>query len=212
MITVPVVVVVYIFSSDIIRILLSNDFVDASRALQFLVLGSLIMISNRPWSIALRGADRPDITSVIGILSTISSLVLMLYLVPKEIPHLGLYNLPGLGAEGAAIAILTSYSIACLGLRFFSFTKLGIAPSLSLGKQIISAIITAFLLSELSAWYNLGGDLRWYTLFLVSGLGAFLYFAFLSAIGGFKRADFDYLYDVINPFKMLSYVKEELKE
>ena len=213
MVTMPVVVVVYIFSSDIIRILLSNDFVDASRALQLLVLGSLIMISNRPWSIALRGADRPDITSVIGILSTISSLVLMLYLVPKEIPHLGLYNLPGLGAEGAALAILTSYSIACLGLRFFSFTKLGIAPSLSLGKQIISAIITAFLLSELSVWYNLdAGDLRWYTLFLVSGLGAFLYFAFLSAIGGFKRADFDYLYDVINPFKMLSYVKEELKE
>ena len=212
MVTMPVVVVVCIFSSDIIRILLSNDFVDASRALQILVLGSLIMISNRPWSIALRGADRPDITSAIGILSTISALVLMLYLVPKEIPHLGLQDLPGLGAEGAALAILTSYSIACIGLRFFSFTQLGIPPSLSLGKQIISAIITGYLLSQISTWFDLDANsLRWYSLFLVSGLGAFLYFTILSAIGGFKRADFDYLYDVINPFKMLSYVKEELK-
>ena len=89
---------------------------------------------------------------------------------------------------------------------------MGIPPSLSLGKQIISAIITGYLLSQISTWFDLDANsLRWYSLFLVSGLGAFLYFAILSAIGGFKRADFDYLYDVINPFKMLSYVKEELK-
>ena len=210
MVIMPVVVVVCIFSSDIIRILLSDKFVDADRALQILVLGSLLMISNRPWSIALRGADRPDITSAIGIISTISSLVLMLCLVPEKIPYLGLYDLPGMGAEGAALAILSSYAIACIGLRFFSFSKLGIAPSLSLGKQIIAAIITAFLLFELNL--RLDTELRWYSLFLVSILGAFLYFASLTTIRGFKRDDFDYLRDVLNPFKMLSYIKEELKE
>ena len=106
MVCIPIVAMTIVWSNEIIEVFISREFLPASRILQFLALAALVKVVNRPWSVALRGSDRPDLTSIINIFSSSINIFLMLILVPKQIPQLGLENLAGMGGEGAALALL----------------------------------------------------------------------------------------------------------
>ena len=208
MVCIPIVAMTVVWSHEIIFVFISREFLPATRILQILVLASLIRVINRPWSVALRGSNRPDLTSAINIFSSIISVILMLFLVPKEIPHLGLENLPGLGGEGAAIAVLISELIMAISLRFLCYSYLEMRPQVSFFVQIFFAIIVGLIMWQIQL--NLDID-RWYELFFFSALGGLLYISFLATVGAFTLKDFNFFWNTINPKAMTSYVNEELK-
>ena len=208
MVCIPIVVMIIVWSNEIIFVFISREFLPATRILQILVLASLVRVINRPWSVALRGSNRPDLTSSINIFSSIISVILMLILVPREIPHLGLDNLPGLGGEGAAIAVLISELILAISLRILCYSYLEMRPQISFFVQILFAIIVGLIMWQIQL--NLDID-RWYELFFFSALGGFLYISFLAAAGTFTLQDFNFFWNAMNPKAMGSYVSEELK-
>ena len=78
LICIPLVAMTFVWSSEIILVFLSKEFLPASNILKILALVALVRVLNRPWSVALRGSDRPDLTSILSILSSILSILIML--------------------------------------------------------------------------------------------------------------------------------------
>ena len=208
MVCIPIVAMTVVWSSEIIEVFISREFLPATRILQLLALAALIRVVNRPWSIALRGSDRPDLTSMINIFSSVINIMLMIILVPKEIPHLGLSNLPGLGGEGAALALLISELILSISLRIMCYSYLELKPQIHFFVQIFFAIIVGFGMWQIQMAVSVD---RWYELFLFSALGGFLYVFVLAAAGAFTKKDFQFFWNVMNPKAMTSYVGDELK-
>jgi len=208
MVCIPIVAMTVVWSSEIIEVFISREFLPATRILQLLALAALIRVVNRPWSIALRGSDRPDLTSMINIFSSVINILLMLILVPKEIPHLGLSNLPGLGGEGAALAVLISEIVLSISLRIMCYSYLELKPQIHFFVQIFFAIIVGLGMWQIQMTVDID---RWYELFLFSALGGFLYIFVLAAAGAFTMKDFQFFWNTMNPKAMTSYIGDELK-
>ena len=208
MVCIPIVTMTVVWSSEIIEVFISREFLPATRILQLLALAALIRVVNRPWSIALRGSDRPDLTSMISIFSSIINILLMIILIPEEIPHLGLSNLPGLGGEGAALAVLISELILSISLRIMCYSYLELKPQIHFFVQIFVAIIVGLGMWQIQMAVSVD---RWYELFLFSALGGFLYVFVLAAAGAFTMKDFQFFWNTMNPKAMTSYIGDELK-
>ena len=208
LICIPLVAMTIVWSSEIILVFLSKEFLPASNILKILALVALVRVLNRPWSVALRGSDRPDLTSILSILSSILSIILMLILVPKRIPQLGLENLFGLGGEGAAYAVLISEITVGLSLRILSYKYLEILPKPNFFVQMIVAIIVGIVMWQVQETITVD---RWFELFFISGLGGLLFLFILLMLGSFTKKDFNFFWDTLNPKSMKQYVGEELK-
>ena len=165
MVCIPIVAMTVVWSSEIIVVFISREFLPAVRILQFLALAALVKVVNRPWSVALRGSDRPDLTSIINIFSSIINILLMLILVPKQIPQLGLNDLPGMGGEGAALALLISEIILGISLRFLCYSFLELRPQLHFFLQLFFAIIIGIIMWQIQDTVDVN---RWYELFMFS--------------------------------------------
>jgi O-antigen/teichoic acid export membrane protein len=208
MVCMPLVVMTIVWSSEIIEVFISREFLPASTILKLLALAALIRVVNRPWSVALRGSDRPDLTSLVNILAASLSIILMLFLVPKSIPHLGLNDLPGLGGEGAALSLLSSEIFLGISLRILCYLHLKILPRPIFFAQLFVAVLVGFLMWQIQS--NILVD-RWYELFLFSAFGGFLFIFILASIGGFTLKDFRFYQNALNPKEMTTYIGEELK-
>ena len=78
MVCIPIVIMTFVWSSEIILVFISKEFIPASNILKILAIVALVRVLNRPWSVALRGADRPDLTSFLSVLMAILSIILMI--------------------------------------------------------------------------------------------------------------------------------------
>ncbi|MCS5650265.1 MAG: flippase [Dehalococcoidia bacterium] len=208
MICVPVVAMTVVWSSEIIEVFLSREFLPASTILQLLALAALVRVLNRPWSIALRGSDRPDLASIANILAASLSIILMLALVPRSIPHLGLNDLPGMGGEGAALAVLASEIFLGLLLRILCYLHFKMLPRPNFFIQLFVATLVGFLMWQIQSTILVD---RWYELFLFSAFGGFLFISVLAILGSFTFKDFQFYWNAMNPKEMTTYVGEELK-
>ena len=208
MVCIPLVVMTIVWSSEIILVFISKEFIPASNILKILALVALVRVLNRPWSVALRGSDRPDLTSILSILCSILSIILMLILVPKRIPQLGLENLFGLGGEGAAYAVLISEITMGLSLRILCYKYLDILPKANFFVQISVASLVGIIMWQVQGAITVE---RWFELFFLSGLGGLLFLCMLSMLGSFTQKDFNFFWNTLNPKSMGKYVGEELK-
>ncbi|MFL2941201.1 MAG: flippase [Candidatus Poseidoniales archaeon] len=207
MVCIPVVVMTVVWSSEIILVFISREFLEAARILKLLALVALVRVMNRPWSVALRGSDRPDLTSLLNVLMSILSIVLMLILVPKTIPQLGLNNMPGLGGEGAALSILIAEIIGGISLRVLCYLNLDMNPSGNSLLQLAFAVIVGIIMWQVQL--NVLVD-RWYELFMFSAFGGILYISLLAAVGAFTNKDYLFFKNLLNPKDMKDYIGEEM--
>ena len=208
MVCIPLVAMTIVWSSEIILVFISKEFIPASNILKILALVALVRVINRPWSVALRGSDRPDLTSILSILCSILSIILMVILVPKRIPQLGLENLFGLGGEGAAYAVLISEITMGFSLRILSYKYLNILPKANFFIQVTVALLVVLVMWQVQVAITVD---RWFELFLLSGFGGLLFLSILSMCGSFTQRDFNFFWNTLNPKSMKRYVEEELK-
>ena len=208
MVCIPVVAMTFVWSSEIILVFISKEFLEATHILKILVLVALVRVLNRPWSIALRGSDRPDITSYLSVVMGSLSLLLMLLLIPKKIPQLGLENLGGMGGEGAAYSILISDLCGGVFLRVFCYKYLNIRPYSGIFLQIAVASLVVAIMWQLQLAITID---RWFELFFVSGLGGLLFLSILAILGYFTQKDINFFWNAVNPKSMKKYIDEELK-
>jgi len=208
MVCVPLVFMTVVWSSEIILIFISREFLEATKILKILAIVALIRVLNRPWSVALRGSDRPDLTSILSVFIGILTIILMLLLIPKNIPHLGLENLGGLGGEGAAYAILLSELVGSLILRFLCYKYLGIIPRFNFILQIMIGFFVAAIMWQVQLATTVD---RWFELFTFSVFGGLLFISILAATGLFTQKDYNFFWNTLNPKSMKDYIGEELR-
>jgi len=208
MVCIPVVVMTVVWANEIILVFISREFLPATRILQLLSLVALVRVINRPWSVALRGSDRPELTSLLSVLMSILSIFLMLLLVPEKIPQLGIDNLGGFGGEGAALSILIAEIVGGVSLRILCYRYLQMTPPINSTFQLLIAFIIGLIMWQVQI--NISVD-RWYELFLFSALGGILYLTTLASAGIFTDKDYIFFRNLFSAKDMKDYIGEELK-
>ncbi|MCK5024256.1 MAG: polysaccharide biosynthesis C-terminal domain-containing protein [Thermoplasmata archaeon] len=206
MIIVPIIFFLFTFSQLIIDIFLNSSFRPAEMSLRILVFYTLIYTFLTPYRYLVLGMDKPKILAKTIVISGITNILLNIVLIPSSSP---LSNFGIIGASGAACAALVSGIILYLGLRFYSgrMTRKHFNGK-NVGKHIIAGIIMSISMMYISSLFD---SPRWYHLVIFGFISILLYVSILWAIKEFKKKDFDFFMDTINPLEIFNYVRSEMK-
>jgi len=207
MIIFPIVFIMIALAYPIIHILLSDKYLLALPVLIILPLHLIFEALSRPYTTKLEGLDMPNLSRNRILLMVIINVILNILLIPKDIQSLGL-KLAGLGAEGAAIATVISYTIGLIYIRIMAWKISKIKGNTCIFLHFIAAFISGIIVYYISTILFIG---RWYELLLVSFFGFAIYFTILFIFREFKKEDFLFFIDSINIRKMLRYLILEIR-
>jgi O-antigen/teichoic acid export membrane protein len=201
----PVVAVIVIFATPVASILLGTTFAPAGLSLQFLAIASLLGLINQVHASQILAVNRPDMTARLTILSFLVYVPLLLILIPNNILGVHLFDL---SYVGAAIATLVTAIVNFVALRYvvYRLTQTGYNPRMTI--QIVALLVTMGVLILLNDIHHMSG-FTW--LVLYSGVSLVIFFSILVAFKEFTRKDLDYFLEVLNVRKMISYIREEVR-
>jgi len=207
MIVFPIVTLIILLAKPIIHILLSDKYLPALPVLQILPLFVLMEALARPYVSKFQGMDMPKIIRNRVFLMMIINVILNLVLIPRDMRSLGI-KLVGLGAEGAAIATVSSYIFGLVYIRVKAWKVSGLGGNPRVVLHAVASMVMGLIL-----WYLLGLTVisRWYHLIIMVMVGISIYFAILYMFKEFRKKDFEFFVDTLNIKKMFRYIEEELR-
>jgi len=207
MIIFPLIVILIVLAKPIIHMLLSDKYMPALPVLQILPLFLLFDALSRPYQSQLQGMNMPNYTRNMVLIMMIMNVILNFILIPKDIRSIGI-KLFGMGIKGAAISTVISYFVGMMYIRMVSWKETGIIGIKNTIFHLIAAIVMAFSLHELQKFIEIR---LWYHLIIVSLIGVGIYLAVLVVVKEFKKEDFEFFMDALDPRKMLGYINEEIR-
>ena len=209
MVVFPMVFIIVLLSESVVFILLAgwDPAIPIMQILPFFVLFAAL---ERPYQSQFLGMDKPKIARNRLIIMVLLDVVLNFIL----IPDMKIFNvkLPGLGATGAAIALVISYAVGLIYSRIMAWklTEIKVNPRIfihafaaTIMGVILYILLYEFKLSELI--------LRWYHLLFFSLLGLAIYLIILIIFREFTKEDFHLFLDTINIKKMYKYIHKEVR-
>jgi len=204
----PLVFFMVALPLPIINILLDPKYEPALPILQILPLWALLSIISRSYGPLMLGMDRPWLATVSGVGRVVLNIVLNLILIPIDIKILGFSGF-GLGATGAAIATVCTGVFGFIYLRAVAWylIKLKWNP-INMIKHFLAASAMVLVLLYITSIFEIT---RWYHLILIFFAAIGIYVGILYLIREFKKEDYNFFMDTLNPKKMLSYISEEVK-
>lgn len=204
----PIVVFMIALPLPILNILLDPKYETAAPILQILPIWALVSIISRPYGPLIMGIDRPWFVTISSIIRVSLNVVLNLIFIPIDIKILGFTGL-GLGATGAAIATLCTALFAFIYLRAVAWRLIGLKWNpVHIIKHIIAASGMMLILYYITSFFDI---VRWYQLAIMFFMALGIYFGILYLIREFKKEDYNFFMDTLNPRKMLSYIVGEVK-
>jgi len=211
MITFPIIILMVVLATPIIFILLSAKYEPALHVLQITPFFILFAVMLNPYEKQLSGMNMPKIVRNRIVLMMVINVILDLLLVPNDIRSIGLYNLPGLGATGAAIGTVVSYFIALIYTRYTAFKLVKIKGNYSVILHGIAAAVMGLIIYYITDYGHYITITRWYHLVIISLFGLAIYYGILYLLREFKKEDFWFYIDTLNIKKMVQYIKEEFR-
>ena len=211
MIVFPIIILMVVLASPIIFILLSAKYAAALPILQITPFFILFAIMLNPYEKQLSGMNMPKLVRNRIVIMMIVNVILNLLLVPADIRSIGLYNLPGLGATGAAIGTVVSYFVALIYTRYTAFRVAKIKGNYRVILHGIAATVMGIIVYYLTEYTYFITITRWYHLVAISFFGLAIYYGILYLLREFKKEDFWFYIDTLNIKKMLTYIRDELK-
>ncbi len=204
MVTLPAIVMVALFPTEVSVILLGGTFAEAGGPMRFLALAMAFNILNGVYLSQINAIDRPSITAKLVFISLVVEIVLLFMLIPETLMGV---ELMGLAATGAALAYLGNYAARCLGGRvvIFKLTDTKFNPRLL--RHLLAGVIDAGGLLLFSLVWPMGS---WIDLVIYAGLSIAIFATALYALGELKKKDINYFLKVVNPMEMKNYIIEEL--
>jgi O-antigen/teichoic acid export membrane protein len=204
----PLVFFMIALPYPIITILLDPKYETAIPIMQILPLWALLSIISRSYGPMLLGIDRPWLATILSVVRVGMNIGLNLILIPIDIKIIGMPGF-GLGGTGAAIATVCTGIFGFIYLRAMAWhlikLKWNPAPMI---KHFFAAVIMVAALYYISSIFDI---VRWYQLIIVFLVAMGIYFGILYLIREFKKEDYNFFMDTLNPKKMFVYIKEELK-
>ena len=210
-ITFPLVIVFLALPEPTIMVLLSASIADADGylVLRLLALTMLMRVVMRPYRIVLRAVDRPDLAARVGLISGLGAILLTCLLVPGKLPpYLGAHELGGLGARGAAWALLISAFAGLVLAQMETHRILRFHSSFRSLCFIYAGIIDLILIHQLSQWVDVEGWFR-FSAFAMLAVGVF--WGLLALMRQFTLNDIQTVWEAIHPGQMGRYMRDELK-
>ncbi|MBC7128505.1 MAG: flippase [Thermoplasmatales archaeon] len=196
MIVFPIVATMISLSYAVIHILISDKYLPAISVLQIFPIFLILEALSSPYSTMLSGMNRPKYERNRLAIIAFSNVILNLILLPK------------IGLAGGAMAIVFSYLAGLIYIRIVSFRIAKTGLNYRVAMHAISAIISYFAIIYATKFFTIA---RWYHLIAFSVLCFLIYFFVLFILGEFKKEDFVFFADALNPFKMIGYVMNEIK-
>lgn len=212
MIVFPIIILMVVLANPIIFILLSAKYAPALPVLQIAPFFILFAVMLNPYEKQLSGMNMPKLVRNRIMLMMIINVILNFLLVPTDIRSIGLYNLPGLGATGAAIGTVVSYFIALIYTRYTAFKIAKIKGNYSIILHGIAAAIMGVIVYYITDYTHYVIITRWYHLVMISLFGLSIYYGILYLLREFKKEDFNLFVDTLNLKEMYSYIKKEIKK
>jgi O-antigen/teichoic acid export membrane protein len=206
LLTMPLVVVIILFPGQVLTSIFGKGVLDAADTLRVLALASFILLINQVHFSQFLAANRSKTVTNITILSTIVLIFFLLILVPSN-----LFGVPSLGwgMIGAGLAWLACNIVIVVMTRILvrDISHTTINPRL--WRHLAGGALTGLIL-----WYlNFILPINGIVLVMVFTILAFLiFFGIMILAKEFGKEDRAYFWDLINPFRMLSYISSELKK
>lgn len=198
----PLLVFIAIFPTETSTIILSQP--AAGSALRFLSIATIVGIMNQPYTAQLMGMDRAPVQFKMSLVMFVSDAVLLIILVPSSI--LGVRTF-GLSYTGAAVAYLISTSLVAVLYRYAAWKLTRTIPSKRILYYVIGSLIAAFLALALESRWEI---VHWYDIIPQALIFVGIYLGFLIMVKEFKKSDFMFILNVVDPRKMHHYMKSEL--
>lgn len=204
---IPPVVFLLVFPKETLNIMLSGAFLPAAPILQLTAINALLATLAVPVTAALLGQGHSGAMARATLLGASSYFALVLILVPP-----GIFGLPlgGLGALGAAWALLASTILSTALLRWSTWRRVGVPGSTNIflfAAVGVGTVLVVRLLADLLAFE----PFRVFHLLLFALLELGLYVGILSVLGRFTREDLRLFLDALNPLALLRYFVRELR-
>lgn len=202
----PVAAFLVIFGNDAAVILFGRDFAESGPIISLLALVIYPMTLGNIMSHVLLSTNRNVSYGRVSMIYAVSVIVMFFLFVPSEILGIRLF---GLGAAGAALSLL----IGSLLLFFMVSVILKRTESLrnypKLILYVIAALAVGAVLYVIREYAHIGGILWFVVLGLLSII---VYMGILIVTREFKRDDFKFIMDTINPKNLYDDIKEEMKD
>jgi len=209
MLTFPMVVGVIALAEPAVYILLSDSFYPAVTVFRVLPFFALLYALSIPYTSQFLGMGRPKLARNRILIMVFLNIFLNIILIPKDIQLLGV-KLFGLGATGAAIATVVSYSMGLIYCRFVTWKLI----KLKFNFRILLHLFAASIMGTILYWIDISNIIpieRWYELLAVGFLGLGIYIGILIILREFTRKDFNFIIDTLNIKKMWIYIVKEIK-
>jgi len=208
MIIMPIIFFMIFFPKQIIYIFLSKKFYTAIPIMQILPLFALFNALERPYQTRLLGMNLPNFARNRMLLMVGINVLLNLLLIPKDIRSFNI-KLAGMAGMGAAIATVVAYFAGLLYTRIVIYRMDGTGMNVSVVKHFVASIAMGAAAGYTARFFLIQ---RWYELMAFAVLAMLIYLFFLILLKEFDREDWNLFMDTINPFKMISYIKEEIRK
>ncbi|MBE3122245.1 MAG: flippase [Thermoplasmata archaeon] len=210
MIIIPPAVVIILFVNQVISIMLNSAFLPAASTLIVLTVYALLISLMAPYYSLIAGLNKPSIYAKIGLVICLINITLNLLFIPQW----GLLSPLGInGPTGAAVAMVLSIMVGFIWVRFSAKKLTGIhLLQTHTPRHIIAGVVMGLFLYLFAFHTTFFSAIHWYHLLFFSGLGLVIYLGVLFVLREFTKKDLHFFLDLLQPKKMLSYIKSELKE
>lgn len=207
LLTLPIVIIVSIFSEEIITFLLGKEFSEGDSLLQLMIINLFLLTISSPYNTQIIGSGYSMLAAKIGVFIFSVNIILNIVMIPENLFN---YQLLGYGAYGAALATLLSTLFLFFIVRFYSYKLFKTSFQ---GRQAIIflsvTILLSFVLNLAKENYS---DINYLFPFIISFLGFISFYFMLFILNEFNKKDIDFIINSIHPRKMLDYIRDELKE
>lgn len=205
-ITIPLVILIVIFSKPLIILFLGKAYEGASGVLQIFALAILVLTISRPYSYVLLCSQQHKLFPAINIFVLILTIVFDIIFIPKSIFGLQFF---GLGAAGAALASLLGWGVGLVLFGFVNYKYIAVKFYFPLARQLVAGgVMFGFLkLITTSGYFTVSA-----VNVAVAGVSIILFFVILYIFREFTVADFRYLREIIKPKSFISTVAHEWTE
>ncbi len=204
MIVMPMVMFLVVFPRDVLHIL-GDQYLPAADVLRIMSLYAFFAVIYGVYVSQLKGLGRPGFIAKVSILIALLNIGLNLLFIPSAIYG---RQLMGMGAMGAAIALLTSKVVGYSLIQSYSRSITQARFNHSLPLQIVAVAVAALVLLGANAVLP---PTRIFIIVPYFFIGVAVYAAVLYLLKEFTRKDLDFFLSALHPGDMKDYIKDEMK-
>ncbi|UCG91005.1 MAG: oligosaccharide flippase family protein [candidate division WOR-3 bacterium] len=201
LIVMPVVIFLSLYSDIIIKLFLGSQYVPSIPIMAVINLAMFVMVLNIPYSSVITGMGFFRLAAFLSLINLIL-FVSLIYIFPNP-------DIVGLGAVGAAYAILFSSVFSGISHRFFAKQKCSILDLTKNIKFMLFGIINVIAFYFIYKYFSLMYGIHFKIVFVPLYFG--ITYLVLFFLGWITKEDVYNMKELINMRKLGSYIKNEMR-